>query len=1414
MTESRPSLDLHTLSHENLGRGAWGFFGDSLGFADLLHPLDAEFPQFNPQDLGLDGIGIDRLWVVGYLEAAEIRDRLGAVYEPSPERGLDLDRWDGLLVVALDVPESIHVTRTVLSQWLRKMNRKASGRPVVAVFRSHDRKSVSIGAIERVERKRAGTGDKLGKVSLLRDIQLSKPHQGQQRILWRLHLAETERRKIHSVQALEKHWRQAFDVQVLNKEFYEQLFHWYLWAWPQVKFPMPENSGITADENASRATLRFVTRMLFTWFLKERGLVPRELFDPDTVADWLHGFSKNGKTGPYHNAVLQNLFFACFNAEWRHRSFLPESSATGHNTGYLDHSQMRHRDLLKRPDQFLSWMQDVPMLNAGLFECLDRRVRHLGQDLGEERWDGFSNRTAKRALVPDELLWCDEHEVEVSGKEEKGTSLVRVKGLIPLLDSFVFTVEENTPDDQDVALDPELLGRVFENLLASVNPETRDTARKTTGSFYTPREVVRFMADQALESHLQRALGEAHDPELLRALFHGESRATPEQRDVLVKALSECKILDPACGSGAFPMGVLERMVELLRVLDPDNSCWKREQLRKAKADLEAARRFGDLELREKAVRSAEERITGIESSFGSASFEENYTRKLYLIEQCIHGVDIQPTAVQITLLRFFLTLLIEQRVDPRKENQGITPLPNLETKFVVANSLIPLRGQTLQMTSERVTDLEQELREVRKELFFARGWKAKRRALERENELRTQLQRALLDSGMPSAEAQQLATWNPHDSQRPAHFFDPEFMFGVDAGFDVVIGNPPYVRQERIKELKAELKKHYTCANGTADLFVYFYESAVKLLRPGGAISFITSNKYYKAGYGKELRKFLARELTLTRLVDFADAPVFEAIAYASILCGVRRNPSKTHALRYLKWLETDADSFAQLPAMVESKSADLFQSKLDPEGWTLESKEVLALLDKIRRAGTQLDEFVKGRFYYGIKTGFNEAFVVDRAKRDALIAEHPSSAELLKPFLRGRDVKRWKAESKDLWLLFVPWHFPLHEDSSISGASERAESLFRKGWPAIYRHLSSFRTQLEGRNAAETGIRYEWYALQRWASEYHKEFEEAKIIYPDMFQGRSFCWDDTGALLVNTLYFIAAPPKWLLGYLNSSVFEWFYRNISNQNRGGTMRAFSDKMQNVPVPSLSSAPDICRGIERLIDAATQGSESAEAEIDRLIFEACGLDSREIQLIQDDLRKATLDEPVEQIIEIESDDPKPIKLPKSKSVKTETVETKSVRERTVEAVPVAEPPDETLLPLFRKCLIQAEMPVDDLLRAVAREQGHQRLGAKIREPLEAVLRTAAHRGILSVRDGATLRLTKSLGDYELDWLAEKLPTRLNGSEEVELDELYRRMLEWLGFGRLTDNTREILEQALNKARRAGLLHLKSGMVSR
>lgn len=887
---------LTPLTQPNLGKGVSEFLSGALGFDSLLHPLDPDFPVFALDDLGLEGMQVRSLWVVGSLDAEEVRGHFGGRYRVSPEQGLGLDRWGGLLVAALELPDGICPNRTMLSDLLRRMNRKAKGLPVVAFFRYGDagQRRFSVGAIERKEWQTRGDGERLGKVSLLRDVELEKSvHQGHLRILDRMRLDGGTRRVI-SLADLESHWREVFSVQVLNREFYERLFDWYLWAKDRVHFPNPSQSGVSDQENSQRATLRFITRMLFTWFLRARHLLPEELFSSETMAAELVGFSPEGSKGTYYNAVLQNLFFACFNAPWRGRDFLPDGTATGYNDAYMDHTRLRGRELFRDPQGFLARLQNIPELNAGLFECLDYRPRHQGKNLDEERWDGFSNIPSKRALIPDVLLWGNEREEDVSGKGV-GTCRVRVKGLIPLLDGFIFTVEENTPEVADAALDPELLGRVFENLLAAVNPETTETARKTTGSFYTPREVVHFMADEALRGHLSRNFdGNCQDD--LDALFAGRNPFDADTTHLLVRSLSQCRILDPACGSGAFPMGMLERMVTLLRTLDPENRLWKEELLQQAEQDLQAARSRHD-----HTAGAIEARIAAIRASFGRASFEENYTRKLYLIENCIYGVDIQPIAVQITLLRFFLALLIDQRIDHAADNQGVVPLPNLGTKFVVADSLRPLTSNVLQIQSVRVEEITQELREIQRDLFYAQGWREKKRLQDRLDDLQTELVASMRDCGMPDEAAARLAEWRPQDSQRAATFFDPDMMFGLRERFDVVIGNPPYVVVKKDEFL--ERYSNYKLIKGKPDLYRTFMEAGIDWVKNDGHFSYIVPNTIMSIPAAKVLRIELFKNVgKLEYLVEFVGS-AFSGVCVNSAIIGMTSRRTMTpYEFRYLK--------------------------------------------------------------------------------------------------------------------------------------------------------------------------------------------------------------------------------------------------------------------------------------------------------------------------------------------------------------------------------------------------------------------------------------------------------------------------------------------------------------------------------
>jgi hypothetical protein len=445
--------------------------------------------------------------------------------------------------------------------------------------------------------------------------------------------------------------------------------------------------------------------------------------------------------------------------------------------------------------------------------------------------------------------------------------------------------------------------------------------------------------------------------------------------------------------------------------------------------------------------------------------------------------------------------------------------------------------------------------------------------------------------------------------------------VFGERGGFDVVIANPPYVRQESIQELKpALLSEGYECYTGTADLLVYFYERGVKLLRNGGAFALITSNKFYRAGYGQKLREFLTRKLTLHRLIDFGDAPVFEAIAYASILEGVRSDSSVDNQVLSYTW--DKSAGFGQIAQVVSQFGTSIPQQELRSDSWRLESSLSLHLLKKLRVSGKPLSEYVEGRIYRGIVTGLNEAFVIDGITRKKLIAEDKKSAHLIKPWLRGRDVKRWRAESDDLWLIFVPWHFPLQDDRTITGASTKAEKVFKERYPAIYAHLRQFKAELSGRNTAETGIRYEWYALQRWGAEHWQEFEQPKIVIPAITNNVEYAFDcDKHFSNDKTSICITSNPHFLLGLLNSKVLWWFIRQTAASRQGGFFEFKPMYVSALPIPQAQPAQKakVEKLVKRIVDLKKQDGavdvSAIEHEIDLVVFSLYELDPAEVDII-------------------------------------------------------------------------------------------------------------------------------------------------------------------------------------------------------
>ena len=646
----------------------------------------------------------------------------------------------------------------------------------------------------------------------------------------------------------------------------------------KIKFPddykySPDPSNDKEIRNATNL-IRLITRIIFIRFLTEKGLIPQELFSGEKLGRIVKDFMKGKKASNFYNAILQNLFFGTLNQKMDERKFAQESGFQTNRNEYGVKNLYRYGDKFSISKvKVLELFKDIPFLNGGLFDCLDKddkssKVIYV---------DGFSRNPAKQSIIPDYLFFQQEEERADLSNYGLGASRP-ARGLIEILNSYNFTIDENTPIDQEIALDPELLGKVFENLLASYNPETATTARKATGSYYTPREIVDYMVEESLVEYLKGKLSEVEEEKIRMLLSYSENipEVSEPERKKIISAIDDIKILDPACGSGAFPMGILHKLVYALQKLDPQNKYWHELQYQKALKESEEVFKQDDKNERQ-------ERLKEINEAFDEGINYPDYARKLYLIENCIYGVDIQPIAIQISKLRFFISLVLDQKVDRGKENLGIRALPNLETKFVAANTLIGLdRPAQLTFKNPDIEKKEKELKQIRHKYFNAKTRTEKTRYQKEDKKLREKLSNEIkrilikkndddvrnLEQDLKQASqelnniinqpeeieiientnlfgekeqirinkklkriknqkkvikyieellnlkknppentidkvAKKIATFDLYDQNASADFFDSEWMFGLKEGFDVVIGNPPYVSHDKIKEKK-----------------------------------------------------------------------------------------------------------------------------------------------------------------------------------------------------------------------------------------------------------------------------------------------------------------------------------------------------------------------------------------------------------------------------------------------------------------------------------------------------------------------------------------------------------------------------------------------------------------------------------
>ncbi len=944
-----------------------------------------------------------------------------------------------------------------------------------------------------------------------------------------------------------------FSVEVVNKEFYREIQRMFYslvgGKISQGKSVLDYPAQLKLPENGDARTVqefgvRLIGRLVFCWFLKKKLSDQGNPIIPSKV------LSLEAVSDSYYHRVLEPLFFEVLNTPLEHR----------------------HQD-------FRSPLYDaIPFLNGGLFDPTlhqDYYIASSPQKPAQPAWN---------LKIPDRWF----------------------KELFAILETYNFTIDENTSIDIDLSVDPEMLGRIFENLLAELNPDTGETARKASGSFYTPRAIVEYMVDEALIQYLKTKtrITESDIRDLLD--FNIEScNLSKEQRISIIDALDQIKVLDPACGSGAFPIGILQKMLLILQKVDPESIEWVIRQLDKIPNVL-------------------------VRKAFEEKLINENwkYKHKMGIIQNAIYGVDIQPIATEISKLRLFLSLIVDESVIEAKDNKNIHPLPNLSFKFVTANSLIPLgdEGETLLRYQKIIKGFD----DIRERYLHAHNAQEKAQIKKDFARLNRELMENLtgnayqqssfldetqdqIDFGKNDSYLYKLLAWDPF-KDKASDWFDPKWMFGIKDGFDIVIGNPPYIQLTKDLDDKrkfADLYKDckYQSFERSGDMYCLFYERGVQLLSHGGVLCYITSNKWMRANYGGALRKYLAENTQARILIDFGGFKVFDsATVDTNILLTQNSAPGKPDGRACsIKADFHKGDSITKYVA-----EHGILLPAFSAESWIIADDSAQQLKAKIERIGTPLKDWDVS-IYRGVLTGYNEAFIISGAKKDELIAADPRSAEIIKPILRGRDIKRYKAEFADKWLIATHNGYT----DSLGNKIPRIEI---SDYPAIKKHLDGYWDKIEKR--ADQGSTP--YNLRNCA--YMAEFEKEKVVYPETTSSNSFYYDREGFMLEKTGFMLRSVyAKYLLGVLNSSFFLYVYKSLYSSVELGSKGYQFNKhaLEKYPVPHIIDSERMM--FEKIVDLIIDkrgnlyGTQDLESQIDLMVYKLYELSYSEARLIDPDL---------------------------------------------------------------------------------------------------------------------------------------------------------------------------------------------------
>ncbi|MBN1930680.1 MAG: Eco57I restriction-modification methylase domain-containing protein [Desulfobacterales bacterium] len=912
-------------------------------------------------------------------------------------------------------------------------------------------------------------------------------------------------------------WQEAFNIEKVTKGFYRQVAILFT---DLVGGTRKEGSKTYQGENLLKLpggqtdtvrkefAVRLIGRLIFCWFLKKKHsivgipLVPDEILSTDAIKT-LSG------VGGYYHIVLESLFFQVLNTP---------------------------SDSRKKPFKTKPWSH-IPFLNGGLF------TPHKF-DFYEPADTGYSKHI-NTLIVPD--TW--------------------IQDLLDIFEQYNFTIDENTPVDIELSIEPEMLGRIFENLLAEINPETGETARKATGSYYTPRPIVEYMVDESLKQYL---LIKTKVPEeiitSLLSYVKEEPRLTDSQKDALLDALHAIKIIDPACGSGAFPMGILQKILLILQKIDPDSRKWLERLLAVVPDSL----------VRKELKRKVK---------------QPNYLHKLGIIRDCIYGVDIQPIAVEIAKLRCFLSLIVDEIVDDEEVNRGVVHLPNLEFKFVCANSLIGLpkakiengriigktvkeyKGQNLMFED---TDSIEQLKTLREEYLSSFG-REKLQIEQRFEKVQSRMFEHALHWKGQESRTLMLSQWKPF-SHEPCPWFDSEWMFGIINGFDVAIGNPPYglmnkrqnkgegvpVTEEQLRYYKTA-KEYMPALGGMLNIFRLFIIKSINLLTNEGVFLEIFPLAFIADKSMASLRKHVLHNFTIISIDAFPERDnqnkrVFEAAKMSVCIMKL----VKINNFKSTFFVRINTDKFIDYHFDVCVLSNDTIKL-LDSESSTipLVSQDDLILLIKIYTQSRRFAEI--GHCYTG---------EVDMTFGSRYFSNNPNNAILLKGAIIDRYViNEEMSQGKIVYL------------DSVKFISENSGEKLT--------HHTFSRIVMQG----ITGV-------------------NEKIRLKMTLAKNAFCANSVNYLILKEM--IDIEIYFILALFNSKLMNYVFRKFStNSNVNGY------EIDNMPIPKKIPQPiqsEINNIVEEILTIKKKNpdtnTEQHEIQIDQIIYKLYGLTGREIGIIE------------------------------------------------------------------------------------------------------------------------------------------------------------------------------------------------------